>query len=416
MPVTTTPPPAPSKPAAAPVKPLPPPPPLVTPVERPSAGDDIAAAIAKSDVPAPAKPTAAPVETPATPAPVAPTEVPAEPAAASGDDDYVFGAQKPVETPKPPDPGPVKAPELRAAYQKTKARVAELEKELADVKIKPIEDAERRTFTDQIATLTKQLEEHAQLVKFAAYEQSDEYKAKFEQPFVEAWHEGVQLVAGLNVTDADGNARKGTPDDFQAVMREPDNVRATEIANDLFGQNSFYVLAQRRDLQRLNAARTKALAEFNATREERAKAEAETTTKFQADRQAQQIAQVAAFKTANATTIEKYPQWFGPEEGDDAGNKILEKGFQDADLAFAGGLGLTDEKRILLHSAIRNRAAGFGRLVHRLKARDAKITELEGVIAGLRGSTPGAGQVGKIGGEARALTADEEFELAAAKR
>lgn len=402
---------------AAPVKPLPPPPPLATPVDRPSAGDDIAAAIAKSDVPTPNKPVAAPVETPATPAPVAPPDVPAEPGATPpGDEDYVFGAQKPVETPKPPDPGPVKAPELRAAYQKTKARVAELEKELAEVKTKPIEDAERKTFVEQVATLTKQLEEHAQLVRFAAYEQSDEYKSKFEQPFVEAWQEGVQLVAGLNVVDGEGNARKGTPDDFQAVMREPDNARATEIANDMFGTSAWHVLAQRRDLQKLNAARTKALSEFNATREERAKAEAEAFTKAKSDQQARQIAQVAAFKTANSTTVEKYPQWFGPEEGDDAGNKILEKGFKDADLAFEGGPGLSDEQRVLLHSAIRNRAAGFGRLVHRLKARDAKITELEGVVAGLRGSTPGAGQVGKVGGEPRVLTADEEFEIAAGKR
>jgi hypothetical protein len=292
--------------------------------------------------------------------------------------------------------------------------VAELEKQLSEIKAKPVDDTERKTFIEQISTLKTKLDEASTSLKFADYEQSEEYKSKYQTPFVEAWNEGVQQVAGLTVTTDEG-VRKGTPDDFQAIMRESDNERAASMATEMFGANSFYVLASRRELVKLNAARVKALGEFKATIADRSKAEAETAAKTKAEMEAQRIQRITTFKKLNDEAVSKYPDLFGPLEGDDEGNKILEKGYKDADLAFSGGNGLTPDQVVRLHSAIRNRAAGFGRLTYRLKQRDAKIAELEGQLAEIRGSAPGDGAVGKSEQKPKVLSAFDEIDALASR-
>lgn len=387
-------------------------------------------------------PAAAPAEKPAAPAAgedpavgvsdTAKAKSDAAKAAADEADDYLMGAAKPPP-PKAAEEGavegegaksetatgPLKAPELRAEYARVKKRMQDLEKEVEELKTKPadtkpIEDTERKTYVEEIAGLKKQVDDMTAALKVVAYEQSPEYRERYEAPFVEAWQEGVQLVSGLTVTDQEGNTRKGTAEDFQLVMSEPVNEKAAELANEMFGANAFYVLAQRRDIMKLNNQRVKALESHKANLSQREKEQTEQSKKQQEEREARRIQNVATFKKLNAQALEKYPEYFAPIPGDDQGNAILERGFRDADLAFSGSPDLPEEKRIQLHSAIRNRAAAFGRLVHLLRQRDTKIAELTKQLEEINGSTPGSGQVGRPGSETpRQLTADEEIELAA---
>ena len=392
------------------------------PSARQSANDDLDATFGPSVTPAKASEAPKPVETPKTAPDASKTASEAPAIQPESADEYLIDPVKPAADPsaarpaepakesvKDPEPQPVKAPELRAAYAKSKARVAELEKQLKEVQAKPVDDTERKTFTEQISTLNKKLEEASTSLKFAAYEQSQEYKDKYETPFVEAWNEGVQQVAGLTVTTADG-VRKGTPEDFQTIMRESDNERAATMATELFGSNAFYVLASRRELVKLNNSRVKALGEFKATMADRAKAEAETSAKTKSEMDAARIQRITTFKKLNEEAANKYPDLFAPLEGDEEGNKILEKDYKHADLAFSGGNGLTPDQLIKLHSAIRNKAGGFGRLVYRLKQRDAKIAELEKQLEEIRGSTPGDGQVGKTDQPPKEMSAFDELE------
>jgi GrpB-like predicted nucleotidyltransferase (UPF0157 family) len=376
-------------------------------------------------------------ETPAK-KPAAPTKAPTPPAAGNApdpapevkeqappeidDNEFLVDPAKPEELeakkpeeakPQAPDQGPVKAPELRAAYAKVKSRVAELEKQLTEVKSKPVDDTERKTFTDQIVGLNKKLEEAVGNLKFVAYEQSDEYKQKYETPFVETWNEGVQQITTLTVSTDEGT-RKGTAEDFQSIMRESDNERAATIATEMFGPNAFYVLSQRRELQKLNNARVKALGEYKSSMAERTKTETEAAIKAKEGAEAARIQRLTTFKKYNEEAATKYPDWFAPLEGDEEGNKLLEKGLKDADLAFQGGNGLTPEQVIKLHSAIRNRSAAFGRLTYRLKQKDLKIAELEKALTEIRGSAPGDGEVGREE-KTKEASAFEELE-ALAKR
>jgi hypothetical protein len=316
--------------------------------------------------------------------------------------------------------GPLKAPELRAEYARVKKRVAELEKELTQFKTKggegkPIDDPERKAFVEQITTLKKQLEDTTGALKTVAYEQSDEYKQKYEQPFLDAWQEGTQLVSRLTLQDEEGNTRKGTPEDFQRIMSVADDEQAANLAQEMFGANAFYVLSQRRDIQRIHYQRVKALEEYRSTLTEREKSQAEMAKKLNEEREAQRIQNTTLFQKFNQEAAQKYPEFFAPVDGDEEGNAILARGYRDADLAFSGAPDLPNERRVALHSAIRNRAAAFGRLVHQLKTKEAKISELQKELDDIRGSTPGGGQVSREDQGERRLTAEQEIE-AAAKR
>src|SRR3990167_2014803 len=419
-PVARPPSPAPQS-APRPAAPAPPNPSGAPKPARRSINDDLDEAFAVP-TPAPAKAPDAPKAAVTPPAaPDASTAPPDEPAVAPDvGDEYSEAPTKPVEAQKPattapaaPDTGPAKAPELRAAYAKVKSRVAELEKQLNEVKAKPIEDTERKTFTDQILDLNKKLEEAAGKLKSVAWEQSDDYRKQFEQPFIDAWQDGVSQTTTLTVTNPDGSTRKGTSDDFQAIMAEPDNGRAAATANEMFGPNAFYVLSQRRELQKLNNTRNKALTEYRATVNERVKAEQEAGTKAQKESEERKVQWLTKFKALNDEAVTKYPDWFAPLEGDEEGNKLLEKVFRDTDAAFNGN-GLTPEQTLRLHSATRNKAAAFGRLVHRVKQRDSRIAELEKELAEIRASTPGDGKVNAETGEGGApkrLTFEQELEV-----
>lgn len=357
--------------------------------------------------------------------PKPPDGEPKPPEDASSDEDDFLGVPTPKDKEKPkesdaappeePSTGPLKAPELRAAYAKVKERLAETEKQLQAFKSggRPIEEGERKTYVEEIEKLKSQVEEANTSLKSVAYEQSTEYKEKYEQPFVDAWNEGVQMVADLNVQDQEGNSRKGTPDDFAAIMRVADNEQAATLAQEMFGQNAFYVLAQRRDIQKLHLQRVKAVDQFRSTLSEREKALVEHNKKQAEEQEQGRMQAVTLFKKFNAEAAEKYPQFFAPADGDEEGNNLLARGYRDADLAFGGSSDMPLEKRVRLHSAIRNRAAAFSRLVHQMKSKEAEIEGLKAELEEIRGSTPGAGQEGRESNKTKRLTADEEIEAIA---
>ena len=85
-------------------------------------------------------------------------------------------------------------------------------------------------------------------------------------------------------------------------------------------------------------------------------------------------------------------------EGDEEANTRLKKGFEIADRAFSVNPldpKLTPEQRqevVRLHSAVRNRAAAFGKLVYQNEKLAAKAAELEAELAKYKNAQPGAGE------------------------
>lgn len=305
------------------------------------------------------------------------------------------------DKPKDDKPSEKIAPrQLREAYEQLKKKHAELELEHTKFKSKASEpDPEKKTLSERLAEREKRLNELEDEIRYAAYEKSSEYRDKYQTPFIEAYKAGRAKTASLSTTDEEGNIRKGTGEDFDALMRIVDDNEAAEFAANTFGNKASMVMYHRERVNELNNARTKAVEEYRSKGGERAKQMTEAQEKQRKEARDEYVKSVE-------TATEKYPQWFKPEDGDDKGNELLDKGFHLADLAFNWGQPVRDGDKPLtptqlakLHAAIRNKAAGFDRLAYREKKHLSRIKELEAEIAKYKASEPGPGEGRRAGGQ-----------------
>lgn len=395
---------------AAPPAPTTPPAPQPNPPPTPSPGAPVAAPEPKSDV----KPgdhlneafagLDELVSTQSTPDP-APKPTPKAPEKK----EPAKTAPKAAEPVKPEPPAqPEKAATLRANYDKVKSDLAAMEKrykELEEKLSKPQEDPEKKELQSKLASYDKLMEAKekklAELdseLKFTKYERSQEYKDKYETPWVEAYTDGRNRVTQLKIKEPDvldaagdvvtpGKVRQGTEADFDTLMGIVNDDDAAEFAVKLFGNKASIVLTQREKVRDLNGARIKAIEDYRKQGSEREKQLYDLSKK-------QKDEFVSNWQKENAAAAEKYPQWFKPEEGDDKGNALLEKGFQQADKAFGGTESMSPEEAVKLLSAVRNKAAGFDRAVYKLTQAKARIAELEEKLKAFEGSEPGDGEGG----------------------
>lgn len=310
---------------------------------------------------------------------------------------------------------PEKAATLRANYDKVKSEYAALEKKHKELEAKlaqPQEYPERKELQSKIASYEKLIEakekklgELDSELKFTKYERSQEYKDKYETPWIEAYTDGRNRVAQLRIKEPDvvdpstgevtapGKVRQGTEADFDTLMGIANDDDAAEFAAKLFGNKAAIVLTQREKVRDLNGARIKAIEDYRKQGGEREKQMADLTKK-------QRDAFVENWQKENAAAAEKYPQWFKPEEGDDKGNTLLEKGIQQADKAFSGTENMSPEEAVRLLSAVRNKAAGFDRLAYKFTKATARIAELEAKLKAFEESEPGGGEGGGEGAPA----------------
>jgi len=358
----------------------------------------------------PSEPAKAPVIPPAKETPPPAKEEAAKPLVKDDDDPYrVPKAAKPAVTPPPEtDTGPVKAPELRAAYATAKTKIAELEKKLAEVTTKPTgpDETERKTWTEKIGALEKQLSEVSDKLHFKAYEESPEFQQKYEAPFQQAWASGLQIAKQLTVMGEDGAERLATDEDFATVMTQPNWAKANSLAKDIFGDNANLVMAQRLEIQKAYNAKLAALQDHRGKVSELTKKEQEEADKSKQAQEQQRIQATVMFNKFNADAVAKHPEWFAPAEGDEEGNKLLQDGFDFVDLTFSKADRPDMKTAVLRHSQVRNQAAAFDRLTHRLALKDGEIAKLQEEIKELRSSGPPPGQergVGSTPGEVSAM-------------
>lgn len=288
--------------------------------------------------------------------------------------------------------------QLREAYTVAKNRIAEMEKAITELKSKPADNGELKALQEKLAEREKRMEDIQKELEFTAFEKSERFKETYEKPYHRAWNLGRAWVASLTVKDpGTGDVRQGTPADFDAIMQlsgqDPD--QAAELMDAMLGGKSAsvapYMAKVNEHLQNMQEA-LKEAREKGVTRDK----ENETRVSKQSQEIRESIE--SAWKRFQGEAIEKYPHWFKPTEGDEEGNKALEKGFEQAARAFsklnAADPNLTPEERqqiVASHAALFNKAAAFPRLVVQLKQRDAKIAALEKELSGFRSSQPGGG-------------------------
>lgn len=329
--------------------------------------------------------------------------------------------KKPAEKPKPaapaaapkPDPAPtgedapVKASELRVHYDKLKKEAVEREerhkREKADWE-KQLTEARNgdKTWTEKHSALQKQFDEAQSELRFTKYEASNEYKEKYQKPYVDAYSAGMKKTAALKVIerwdDSDPTnkvkvqeKRQGTPEDFDAIMSIADDDAAAERAVQLFGQNNAAMVLWHRE-----NAMGKATVAREAIKEYREKGAA--WDKDRTEKQsAQQKQATEMVEKMQAHAADRFPQFFKPTEGDDKGNQLLESGNHLVKRIIAGGAPLaegetqwTSEEFALNVAAYRNKAGGFDRVAHQVTQLRKEVKELKGKLAAYEDSEPGA--------------------------
>lgn len=355
-----------------------------------------------------------------------PEKAPEKPVEKKEGDKDAKPPEKNPEDKKPDEKKPEQKPEEKPPGRKTgwqmyheeKKRVEELQTKVGDLNRQLSERAkapqdfkiddhpEFKSTKEKLTRYEKQLQELEDKIRFVDYESSEEYKQKFHAPYVEAWQHGKASIEQMKVLTAEGQQpRNGTIEDLQRIVSAPSAEDAAQIAEDLFGSSAkaAYALSLRDRIIQKHQDAIRARDEFKTKGAEQAKMSA-------AEQERQNAERAKVFNTVADEAVEKYPQWFKPEDGDERGNELLEIGFMLANAAFGGQIkdGKTGELRDptpeeipLIHAQMRNKAAGFDRLAYKNQKLQSRVNELEEMLDKYEKTEPPPGETGgkKVEGE-----------------
>lgn len=318
---------------------------------------------------------------------------------------------KPAKTDEFPDPEAtrnMKSGELGRHYKKLKVALdtARAEnKRLAEAKANDPAAAElQKTLEER----TKRLEAVESELRYTNYEASQEYQDTYWKPYETAFNGGRALMSELRVREVKDDVtgevtqpkRSATADDFDRLVMMDNTGDAAEMAEQMFGPTqAAEVMRERRKVRELNTAKEQAKEKFKKEGGEIFNQRQQTANK-------QREAAAKAYTEGIKSGVEKYPEYFGTVEGDEAGNAALTKGFAFADACFNGVIKQADGSERKLnptelagyHAALRNKAGAFDKLVHQKKAMGDRIKELETKLKEFEASEPGAGEGGGAGG------------------
>lgn len=295
-----------------------------------------------------------------------------------------------------------------------KSKVVELERQVAEARTSSLAVKEKEELSSKLAEAQKRLDEFEEERRFTNYQKDPEFQQKYEKPYVDAWKRAMAELGELTVEDqTTGQERPVSTQDILELVNLPLG-KARELANKLYGEFADDVMGHRKEIKGLFDAQQAALDEAKKNGAEWEKQRTERMTQAQ-KQTASQIKELWAKFNDSAVKDERYGQYFKPVEGDEDGNTRLKKGYEMADRAFTVNPldpSLTPEQRaeiVKLHAAVRNRAAGFGRLLYQHQKAQTRIAELEKQLGQFKGSVPGAGDAAREKTETPRSARDEVF-------
>ena len=279
--------------------------------------------------------------------------------------------------------------EHKTARLKAENELVELRKSIID----PAKVKELETRASDFEKRAKELDDH---MKFVDYTRSQEFQDKYKKPYDDSWQKWMGELGELTVQDANGQERPLAPQDLLELVNLPLQ-RAREEAESKFGNFADDVMAARKEIRGLFDSQNKALAEAKKSSSERI---AQMQKQHQESQETLRKEITSVWEAANksVTTDETLKKFFAPVEGDEDGNARLQKGYEMADRAFTvnpNDSRLTQDQRaevVRLHAAIRNRAAGFGRLAYQNAKLEATIKEMTETLNKYKGVQPPAGE------------------------
>jgi len=304
------------------------------------------------------------------------------------------------EEPGKADPAKPKRPSdfMREEIAKQKQRADALEAKLKALEA-PKEDPEKVELKTKFESTQKQAQELENKLRQVAYEQSQEYTEKYLKPFQDAVAVGRNKIKALDVVERTQTnqetgevkitqkGRPATEEDFDAIMLQPDDRVARNMAKQMFGEDYMVAIHHREKVMELNSSRHTALETYK-------KNGAEIQKQMQ-EQQATQQKQMQEFQSKlRETHFEdfktRYPEVAAAAEGDKDAETILEQDRGATDILFKEN-NLPKEKLVQLHAEMRNRAAHYGHLNHKFKLVQKENSELKEKLKQYEGSEPGPG-------------------------
>lgn len=299
----------------------------------------------------------------------------------------------------------------RDSAEETQKKADKLEARIKELEANTGKTPQTEEMTKQLASLNSKVEEYETKLRFSNYQQSEEYRDKYEQPIssaIESAHNFMEelRVESTNSETGEVTSRKANAADFNRIYHL-DRADAKKLSRELFGDDAADVMAHRAKIQELSKSAGEAMERY---KKEGSEIEKQAALKSNGEREATG----KMWREVNESLVKKHPQWFAPVEGDEEGNAALQKGYQLVDSALGENRSkLTMEQRIIADAHIRNRAAGFTRLVIHAKKLKAENAELQKTIEKMRGSGPGgrpSGGGGSGGGSGKAKTWEQDMD------
>ncbi len=308
--------------------------------------------------------------------------------------------------------GKMRAGELSRHYKALRKKEAAVRAEFEAFKTKAAAgaqpDPEVAKLKELAAASEKRVSELSEIVRFKAFEESPEYKDQYWKPYADAFQQARSKTAALKVrqrTDPDTGeviqpGRQGTIEDFDLLFNTRDESEAGEIAEKLFGPNASQVLYHREKVLELNAKQLDAKDKYRKEGGEMEKKRGEQWSATQ--KQINEDAGKSWQKHVNSVLAdEKQKPLFTKTDGDEEGNALLDKGYEEVKAAFqntnAMDPRLTPEQRdkvIAAHAEVFNKAAAFNRVSYLLARAQKELKAKTAALKAIEDSapTPGNGQ------------------------
>jgi hypothetical protein len=293
--------------------------------------------------------------------------------------------QKPGEEAKP-----VRAAELRTAYEKSKvtlkerdATIQQLTAKIQNLEARPAEDPEKKAVTEKLTAAEKRLAEYEQHLALVDYQKSSDFQTKFWKPYESAMGNAIRDLEDVTYETNEGDKKPVTSETITWLASQKPAAAAL-AAKNMFGDLAAFVT------QRIDRIRETAQAMSGAV-EEHKKFAGEHQKNFQQQVLQHQQKIHTAYSSETKSWQEKLPNWFKPRDGDTEGNALLAKGYELVDQAFSGNGNLTPEARAQVHAQVALKAAAAPRLALDLKRAKSKIKELQAIVDDYETSEPAAG-------------------------
>jgi hypothetical protein len=291
---------------------------------------------------------------------------------------------------KKPKPNPWKL------YEESKKKIASLEQQISEAKSTSLAEQERKQLSERADKAEARAKEYEDHLRFTDYQQSQEFKDKYEKPYTSAWNRAMNELSGLGVpTDDAGGTRPFTTQDMLQLVNA-DTIPARKMANELYGDFANEVMLQRNEIRRMADEQNAALDDAKKNGAERIKQQQETSQKTRSEINEH-------IKTSFKGAIESFQKdeanarFFTAKEGDEDWNSTLERSKQFSASVFTENPEdpkLTPQQRaeiVKKHAAIFNRSSAFPLMKRTIIGLEKQLAEAKKELEGFKGSRPDAG-------------------------